>query len=68
MLFLVSFSAINALLIATMTKPEVLRGDYCSCKMPLCWLSPLQELMPRLSFPTSAQSAAQGGWSLALLV
>lgn len=38
MLLLVSFSAINALLITTVTQLEVLRGDYCSCKMLLCWL------------------------------
>lgn len=38
MLLLVSFSAINSLLIAAVTQLEVLRRDYCSCKMPLCWL------------------------------
>lgn len=38
MLFWLSFSAMNALLIATVTQLEVLKGDYSSCKMPPCWL------------------------------
>lgn len=36
MLLSVSFSAINVLLIAKVIQLKLLKGDYPSCKMPLC--------------------------------